>query len=80
LQPFDIIIKKNKIDIAIFALPAIAVKEIVEDVIDAGIKGIWNFSHLDIDVPDSVALVNVHLSDSLMTLAYKINEKQNSKQ
>lgn len=75
LIPF---IKKNKIDIAIFSLPAIAVREIVDDVINAGIKGIWNFSHLDIEVPKNVALENVHLSDSLMTLAYKINENQNN--
>ena len=76
LIPF---IKKNKIDIGIFSLPAIAVREIVDDVINAGIKGIWNFSHLDIEVPKNVALENVHLSDSLMTLAYKINENQNNK-
>ncbi len=72
-------IKRNKINIAIFALPATAVRELVDDVINAGIEGIWNFSYLDIEVPKNVALVNVHLSDSLMTLAYKINEKKNGK-
>jgi len=69
-------IKRHKINIAIFALPATAVKEIADDVINAGIEGIWNFSYLDIEVPKNVSLVNVHLSDSLMTLAYKINEKK----
>lgn len=73
-------IKKNKINIAIFALPAVAVKELVDSVINAGVEGIWNFSHLDIEVPKNVALVNVHLSDSLMTLAYKINEKRKIKE
>ena len=73
-------IKKNKINIAIFALPAVAVKELVDGVINAGVEGIWNFSHLDIEAPKDVALVNVHLSDSLMTLAYKINEKRKRKE
>ncbi len=73
-------IKKNKINIAILALPAVAVKEIADDVINAGVEGIWNFSYLDIEVPKNVALVNVHLSDSLMTLAYKINEKRKHKE
>ena len=80
IKELDSFIKKNKINIAIFALPAVAVKELIDDVINAGVEGIWNFSHLDIEVPKNVALVNVHLSDSLMTLAYKINEKRKRKE
>ena len=55
-------------------LPATSVKELIDDIVEAGVKGIWNFSYLDVKVPSNVALVNVHLSDSLMTLAYKLNE------
>lgn len=67
-------IKEQKIKIAMLAIPAASVKELIDDIIDAGIKGIWNFSYLDMEVPSDIALVNVHLSDSLMTLAYKLNE------
>jgi len=69
-------IKNNGIHIAMLAIPAVSVKDVVDGIIEAGIKGIWNFSYLDVSVPDNIALVNVHLSDSLMTLAYKINEKK----
>ena len=71
LVPF---IKENQIQIAMLTLPATSIKELIDDVIKAGIKGIWNFSYLDMEVPSDVAVVNVHLSDSLMTLAYKLNE------
>ena len=71
LVPF---IKDNQIQIAMLTLPATSIKELIDDVIKAGIKGIWNFSYLDMEVPSDVAVVNVHLSDSLMTLAYKLNE------
>ncbi len=67
-------IKEQKIKIAMLTLPAASVKELIDDIVEAGIKGIWNFSYLDMAVPPHVALVNVHLSDSLMTLAYKLNE------
>ena len=67
-------IRENNIDIAMLAIPAVSVKGLIDGILAAGIKGIWNFSYLDVDVPEDVALVNVHLSDSLMTLAYKINE------
>jgi redox-sensing transcriptional repressor len=65
-------IKENKTDIAMLTIPAKAVKSLISGIVEAGIKGIWNFSYLEVDVPENVALVNVHLSDSLMTLAYKI--------
>lgn len=67
-------IKEHHIKIAMLTIPANSVKELIDDIIAAGIKGIWNFSYLDMEVPSDVALVNVHLSDSLMTLAYKLNE------
>ncbi len=66
----------NQVDIAILALPKGAIPEVVPRVVNAGIKGLWNFSYTEIDVPDDVAVENVHLSDSLMTLSYKITEKQ----
>lgn len=72
-------IKNNNIKIAMLTLPANAIKEILDGILDAGIKGIWNFSYLEVDVPENIALVNVHLSDSLMTLAYKIRELENLK-
>jgi redox-sensing transcriptional repressor len=42
----------------------------------AGVRGIWNFAPIDIEVPARVALENVHLSDSLHSLAYHINNMQ----
>ncbi len=67
--------KENKVDIAALALPDTVVKEIANRLIDAGIKGLWNFSHTELTVPENVAVENVHLSDSLMTLSYKILKK-----
>ncbi len=72
-------IREEAIKIAMLTLPATSVKELINDIVDAGVKGIWNFSYLDVDVPADVALVNVHLSDSLMTLAYKLNEIEHFK-
>ncbi len=72
-------IKEQKIKIAMLTIPAASVKELIDDIIGAGIKGIWNFSYLDMEVPSDIALVNVHLSDSLMTLAYKLNEIEHLK-
>ena len=68
----------QQVDIAILALPKSAISLVVPRLVDIGIKGLWNFSYTDIAVPDHVAVENVHLSDSLMTLSYKITEKNHN--
>ena len=44
--------------------------------VSCGIGAIWNFAHLDLKVPDEVVVENVHLSESLMQLSYRISEKR----
>lgn len=69
-------ISENKPDIAILAVPKEAAQEIADKLAACGIKGLWNFSYAEIKVTGDVAVENVHLTDSLMTLSYKI--KQNN--
>jgi len=65
----------NHVDIAVLALPKEHVLKTSKTVIDGGVKGIWNFSSIDLKVPSGVKIENVHLTDSLMTLSYKLNEE-----
>jgi redox-sensing transcriptional repressor len=46
--------------------------------VQCGIKAIWNFAHVDLDVPNNIQVENVHLSDSLMKLSYNINRYENT--
>lgn len=66
---------ENSADIGILAVTRQSTKGVAEEMIRCGIKGLWNFSYVDIDAPEDVAVENVHLSDSLMTLSYRIGEK-----
>ena len=45
-----------------------------EVLVRCNIKAIWNFAHVDLNVPDSIVVENVHLSDSLMKLSYGIEK------
>ena len=67
-------VKNNKVDVAILTLPRSQASKVASNLADWGVKGIWNFSHVDLDLPEDVKVENVHLTDSLMTLLYKINE------
>lgn len=64
----------NDVEIVVLAIPAVGVKKVIDIIINSDIKGIWNFSYLDLKVPSNIAMVNMHLSDSLMTLSYKISK------
>ena len=68
-------VRENDIDIGIICTTKDAAQEVADKLCDAGVRGIWNFAPVDIDVPEDVALENVHLSDSLHSLAYHMNKK-----
>lgn len=66
-------INDNDIDIVVLTLPKSGAVEITKRLATTDIRGIWNFAHTDLKVPDSIVVENVHLSDSLMKLSYNIN-------
>ncbi len=65
-----------KPSIAALAVPRGVARRTAEQLSLLGIKGIWNFTGEDLDVPESVAVENVHLGDLLMTLCYEIHAKE----
>jgi len=67
-------IKEHEIDIAIICVPKDRAQGVCDIITTSGIKGIWNFAPVDLKVPDDVIVENVHLSESLMTLSYLLNE------
>lgn len=66
-------VEKHKIDIGIICTPRSAAQEVADKLCFAGVKGIWNFAPVDIEVPAHVALENVHLSDNLYALTFHMN-------
>lgn len=69
-------LQENEIDTAMLALPKDSVEKLIDKLYALGVRNFWNFSHYDIAKRyDDVVVENVHLSDSLMTLCYRITEK-----
>ena len=69
-------IGNNNVDTAFLTLPKASVEGLIDKLYALGIRNYWNFSHYDIARRYADTVVeNVHLSDSLMTLCYRINEK-----
>lgn len=66
-------IEENDIDIAVLTIPKTSAVATSKRLVDSGICAIWNFAHVDLDVPENVVVENVHLSDSLMKLSYRFH-------
>ncbi len=73
-------VEEEEIDIGIICVNQNNAQEVADKLSFAGVKGIWNFAPTDIEVPKHVALENVHLSDSLHSLAYHMNDIQKKDQ
>ncbi|MGN1132628.1 MAG: redox-sensing transcriptional repressor Rex [Ruminococcus sp.] len=68
-------IADNNISIAVLCIPKNSVAGIIDKLYSNGIRAFWNFSHYDISRKHSDTIVeNVHMTDSLMTLSYRIND------
>ena len=76
VQPMENVehfIRANEIDIAVLTIPKTGAVEVAEILVKNGIKAIWNFAHVDLNVPEYIQVENVHLTDSLMKLSYNLN-------
>ncbi len=76
IDNMEMYVKNKHIDIAVLTLPKQKAPKIANDLAEWGIKGIWNFAPTDLQLKDkSVTIENVHLSESLMTLSYRIKDR-----
>ncbi len=67
----------HKIDIAALTMPKHSADSIANRLVQLGIRAIWNFAHVDLDLMDkNVVVENVHLSDSLMQLSYNMLQSE----
>jgi len=75
IDDLDEFVLHKPVDIAMICVPYKVTASIADKVGRLGIKGLWNFSPMDLKIPYDVIVENVHLSDSLMVLGYKLNER-----
>ena len=67
---------EENIDIAALTIPKTSATEVAAEAAAAGVKAIWNFAHTDLALNDDVVVENVHLSESLMQLSYRLARKE----
>lgn len=65
--------RTSQVDMAVLTLPKDQAQEVADRLLNAGVRGFWNFTGHELHYDRSVAAVEeVHLGDSLMSLNYRL--------
>lgn len=70
VKNFAAVVKRDKIELAVIAVPAEAAKDALEVVLNAGIRAVMNFAPVALKAPPDVKLKTVDLTTSLESLSY----------
>lgn len=73
-------LRSHPVDIGIITTPAESAQDIANQLIEEGIKGIWNFAPVSLRIPAGITLENVHISESLFLLSFKLQQKKQQEQ
>lgn len=76
MEKLEEFILENDIDMAVLTIPKQSAIPVANRLAVTQIKGIWNFAHVDLNLPKRIQVENVHLSDSLMKLSYSITSSE----
>lgn len=68
-------IRIQQIEVAILTIPAQVAQEVVDQLIEAGIKGILNFTSARLSAPKNILIQNVDLTNELQTLIYFLHNE-----
>ena len=72
LSKLDAFVKAHRIKIGIITVPKTAAQEVLNAMVDAGVKAVWNFAPAPLRVPKDIVLKTEDLAASLAMLAGKL--------
>ncbi len=68
-------VKNLKVNIAVITVPSSIAQSIADSAINAGIKGIWNFSNIKLKIPKGVAYQQEDLTSGYALLSLMMNNQ-----
>jgi redox-sensing transcriptional repressor len=65
------VIKKKNVRLAAITVPSLVAQETAVKLVDAGVRGIWNYTPVDLRLPKDIIVRNERLATGLMCLSFK---------
>jgi len=76
IDKLESFIKEHNVHIAALTIPKLHAPAIAKQLVDYGVKAIWNFAPVDLNLPEGFIVENVHLAESLMQLSYALTASE----
>ena len=71
--------RSNKVLMGIITVPASCAQQVCDKLIQCGIKAIWNFAPVHLDVPDNILVQNENMATSLAVLSMHLQAQMKDK-
>ena len=70
------LLSRGPADVAVLTVPQRAAQVTADRVTKAGVRGIWNFTNIELTITEPGVIVeDVHFADSLLALSYMISDR-----
>jgi len=77
VNSLEAFLEANPVDVGMLTVPISAAQKMGDRLVEAGVKGIWNFTNYEISFSrEDVVVESVHFSDSLLALSYMISQRE----
>lgn len=76
MKTLSTVVEELHPDIAVLCVPKYFANDAAKTLVNAGVKGIWNFTNVELDIPENATVIeNIYFSDSLLALGYYLSER-----
>jgi len=65
----------NRVSIAIITVPGESAQRVCDELVDCGIRAIWNFAPVHLNVPDRIVVQSENLAVSLTALRMQLKNQ-----
>ena len=73
MDELDDYVAQHHPDVAVLTVPQHVAQPLADRLVALGVRGFWNFTNVEISVPDDVYSEDIHFVDTLLTLSYRIS-------
>jgi len=80
MEKMESLIQRLGVKIGIITVPADQAQEVCDKMVRCGIKAIWNFAFVLLNVPNDVLVKNENLPSSLAVLSHQLTKRMSSPQ
>lgn len=78
VSDIGVVVREQRVELAVLSTPASAAQEVADLLVAAGIRGIFNFAPVLLNLPEEVGYVSIDLALELEQLSFVVSQRERS--